>query len=199
MKLIGFDKNGVTYSVTFEDVLNEDTVITQVSFEERWSLVDRNSDENEEYRTRAAFHIKEAFVKYPYEVKENLECLPIHIPEASGRYILKACLDIFIKTSLAPMQITAESHPGYPIMVITFNASIIPRENVLQVIDNIISSIENSTVIYKENEKRDPVLAEEDEVADDAPVIEFEEDEEVKSLMKEPTRAEDEFEPFEGG
>jgi hypothetical protein len=180
---VDFDKG--LYSIDVKKTHQNKELIISIVFNCDWQF--NNPTENlNEFGKVAGFHIPGKIESFPYDVKTNLQTLPLHIPDSDGRSIFKLCMDVFLKRTNAPVHVASMEHPGYPLTVVTFDNSIIKEEIVADLVLSILESIQEGAVQVLEPKEQDLSEEEDLEEVDENVIIEFEEDEELKGLMKKP-------------
>lgn len=163
------------YRLLFKDESEAESVEFLIEFDVKWKLGFKYS-------------IISNPVPFPYDFKKTLLSIPIHIPRQSKRYFFKSCMDYVIEETDMPAHVSMVEHPGYPLMLVTFDPKVIDKETIRKILEEIMDAIEitkvNKTEKPKEEEKEEVDLL--DEVDEDN-VVEFEFDDELKEFgAKEP-------------
>lgn len=171
MELKTVENDNGHYKFIFHDETDEKSIEIFMDFHIDWKL-------------KFKYKIDSKPVPYPFDFKKLLASVPIHIPKATKRYFFKQCMDYLIKETDMPAHVTAVEHPGYPLIVVTFNPRIIEQDKLLKYLENILDTIEAAKVVetekeIPEKEEVDPL----DEIDEDN-VVEFEFDDEIE-LFKE--------------
>lgn len=187
MELIHEEHDGFLYILHFARKKEKELERMKVSFESKWSL--HNEEEMSFYKVGEER-------EFPYELNKDFKSIPLHIPDNTGRDVFKACFDYLVKVTSAPVHISLTNHPGYPITLLTYNAYVMDKREVLTIAHDIMAAIKIA-VITKEEVKESSEQTPDDNEADENIIIDYEEDPELKALMKQPVKQE--ILPLEGG
>jgi hypothetical protein len=194
MELISKQVDEYQYRLEFKDTVGNQLIKAVVEFYEAWSLTSKKNI-LEDFGNTVGFYMPALQVEEsPYNVRTNIKTLPVHIPHLLGRYLFKSCFDYFIEQTDAPVQVsTMVEHPGYPLVVVTFDSSVITQPITVQRwIDNIMAGIRNCKFTTEEIENTSPEQEDEfDDEVDENIIVEFELDDDLKEAMK--GSASDEF------
>lgn len=190
MELIkGTCKDGI-YQLEFQEDAENTVLKIWITFNIHWSLTDYKKRNNllGDLGGAVGFYQTGTSVPFPYDVRTNMKTLPVHIPHAIGRQLFKLCFDFFIKWTDAPVHVSTADHPGYPLMMVAYDNSIVLREDTMTGwVESIMRGIqkcyfETELMEKKKDEEEDDI----DKVDEDVHV-EFElDDPELVSLMKQP-------------
>jgi hypothetical protein len=175
------------YKLEFWEKVENHLLTIRVEFTEHWRLTSKNEDLLNNFGNTVCFAIVGDRTEFPYDPKKNLVSIPIHIPNPYGRQLFKACMDFYIKESSAPMHTAFIDHPGYPELVVTYDTKVLTEELVNRLIVSITEGIRLSRTEKELIETEVPDVDEDtlDEIDEDV-VVEFEFDDELKNIMKEP-------------
>lgn len=175
------------YECSFLEQLNNATLAVTIQFEDYWRFTPK-PNLLEEFGKSVGSYRAGDIQSYPYDIKTHLESIPVHIPNTFGRFMFKSAIELLIKETDAPVHVHIVEHPGYPLLVVTYDTSIISYGVVIRWVDSIMESIVTCTPIITENEV---VSEEEEEVdllddVDEAVIVEFDFEEELKQAIKLP-------------
>lgn len=166
------------YQLVFREFFSGGTVTDiTVIFVEHWNLTG-GINEN------MGFYIPQWVTKpFPYDLKATLLSIPIHIPDLRGRYIFKTCFEYFAKVTSLPGHVTSADHPGYPLMIVTFDSYVITEDLIKRIVEAILKGIQEAMIETKEIQSIDEKVEEDplDDI-DEAIVIEYEESDDLKEL-----------------
>lgn len=187
------------YRFEFEGEMDNQVMKVAIQFYEIWSLTDPHKKENfiEEFGKAIGFFMAGQKTQFPYDVRNDLEVIPVHIPHELGRNFFKTCMNYFIERTDAPMRLKEIEHPGYPLVTVTFDKTVIAhKETVFRWIETIMNAIQTCEVTFEDlpNEVKEDE-DDFDEVDEDV-IVEFEIDDELAAHIKTP--AEPEYLPLEG-
>jgi hypothetical protein len=176
------------YKLEFLEKVGNRLLTIRVMFKEDWRFNNKDKELFSDFGvvTMGCFERGPRF-DFPYDPKEKLNSIPLHIPHEYGRKIFKLCMDKFIEETSAPMHTAFVPHPGYPLLMVTFDTDIMPGNIVTRLIDSIYDGIylaetETQLIETEDQATADDVLDEVDENV----VVEFDFDEDLKRVMKEP-------------
>lgn len=175
------------YKLEFLEKIENHLLTIRMEFKEHWRLVSRHKDLLNDFGQTVGLIIRGTEEEFPYDSKKNLVSIPLHIPHPYGRQLFKECMDFYIKESRAPMHTSYSDHPGYPELVVTFDIKILTSDVVRRLIASIMQAINHCETEKQLIETEDQTTEDEllDEV-DENVVVEFDFDEDLKSVMKEP-------------
>jgi hypothetical protein len=188
-----------SYYLTFEGVIENQLVKVDVEFYEVWSFTNplKKSKLLEDFGNTIGFFVKGKQTSFPINLKEYLKTIPLHIPHALGRQLFKQCFDFFIKYTEAPVHVSIVEHPGYPLAIVTYDSSIISKEETVERwINTIMDSIQTCGFIVEPLDKEQGPAEEDYDEVDEDVYVEFELEDEIAELIKVP--AEPEYLPLEG-
>jgi hypothetical protein len=177
------------YELEFEDKEEDHLMKITVCFSEFWSLTSKKTD-GKTFGESISFNIILPVSPFPYNGKEELFSFPIHMPNQYGRSLFKSCFDFFVKETDMPVHITSVDHPGYPLLILTFNGKIVKESLVRRVISTILKGIELATIEMEIIDKKKNIEDEEIINIDEAEIIDYEFDDELKDLIKQPVSKE---------
>lgn len=163
------------YQLVFKDEMDGNLVETSIHFFVDWKL-------------KFKFLIGAKPVPVPYDFKKILASIPIHIPKHNKQILFKFCMNYLIQETDMPAQIETVPHPGYPLIVVTFNPKIIEAEKMEKILERILDAIELTKPTIIEVPKEEPEVEEDplDEIDEDN-IFEYEFDDELKEFgAKEP-------------
>lgn len=185
------------YRFDFEDAMENKLIKLTIEFYEKWSLTQKRKNTLEDFGEVIGFYIPAATNKFPFDIKDSLRTVPLHIPNGTGRHLFKTCFEFFINQTNAPVHVSLTEHPGYPLILVTYDCTIITKEDTVnRWINNIMNGIQSCEVITEELEKDASVEGDDIDEIDEDVIVEYELDDELLKAMKEP--AEQVFLPLEG-
>lgn len=182
MELLSQSKNGALYHFEFKAEEDGRTLNFRMTFEFAWRFIEPNSD----LRYLISFFSTGEEKSFPYEMKKELKSIPLHIPHFIGRDMFKSIMDYFIKQTSAPIVVTINQHPGYPVTVVTYNGSIIESVDVNNLIYTIMAAIGNAEISEEEKTVSEAAETNEDDEFDENIILDYEEDPELMGLIKKP-------------
>lgn len=154
--------------MVFSDETEENLIEVSIDFDVDWNL-------------GFQYFIPNYPLKFTHEFKSDLAVFPIHIPRVNKQYLFTKSMDYVIKETDMPAHISIIKHPGYNLLAVSFNPSVIQKEKMRKIIETIVKAVESAKVT--ETEKPKPEVLEKDPLdeIDEEKVVEFEFDEEVKN------------------
>lgn len=191
MEIISEHNEGTLFTLKLAGTEEDKTTNVIVKFNLEWSLQKEIPDSQKDI---SFLHIGDE-QDFPYDVRQDFKTIPCHIPSSKGREIFKACLDYFSKVSLAPVHIGFAQHPGYPLTLVTYDAVMMSKEQLISIILTVNEAIENASIISESVQLEQEVMENED-FTDESIIIDYEEDPELKALIKQPQKTE--YLPMEG-
>lgn len=196
MQLTKTDYEDGFYTLEFRKVTTNTQTDLLVVFENNWEFSKQSEDEYSIGEVAGTFK-REEMTPFPHDMKKNLFSIPLHIPSNDGRQIFKSCMDFFIKRTHAPIHVAFVEHPGYPLVVVSFNSFVIAEMIVTELIEAIMYGIREASLSIQEIEKEEVKQEEDIDEIDENNIIEYEEDEELKAVMKPPVDRS--IKPIDGG
>jgi hypothetical protein len=170
------------YQLVFGDDMQGNKVEIAIEFVEIWSLAAKDN-KILSLSERMGFNIvKWPAVEYPFDFKQNILSIPIHIPNLHGRYLFKACFDYFAQETSMPAQVAIVEHPGYPLMVVNFDKGLISDDLIERILETILNAIQAAEIKMIEQPKQEKNEDDDDDDIDDidnAEIIEYELDDEL--------------------
>ncbi|PGQ88215.1 hypothetical protein [Priestia megaterium] len=188
MELIHEEREGFFYTLHFAQKDDNQLQKMTVKFESGWSLLDKNEG--------MSFYKIGEERDFPYELNKDFKSIPLHIPDSSGRDVFKACYDYLVNETSAPVHISFTNHPGYPITLLTYNAYVMDKRDVLTIAHDIMAAIKLAVITEEELKEQSEPASDTDDTDEDI-IVNYEEDPELKALMKQPVKTE--ILPLEGG
>lgn len=170
-----------TYKLEFMETIENHLVTIRVEFKEHWRLTSSKKDLLNDFGNVVGFFLKGDMEDFPYDSKKNLASIPLHIPHPLGRQIFKECMDFYTKEAQAPMHTTFSDQ-----VVVTFDKKILTEEVTDRVVTSIMAGIRSAKTEKKLIEVEEIVTDDTLDEVDEDVIVEFEFDEELKSIMKEP-------------
>ena len=154
----------------------------QVSFEFTWNLI----EPNEELPYKMSFFSAGEEKPFPYDMKEDFNSIPLHIPNQLGRDMFKLIIDAVIKRTSSPIAVTVNAHPGYPLTVVTFNKTIMAIKDVKNLIEIIMAAISRAEITEEAIQRETGREEMDDDEIDENVILDYEEDSELRELIKKP-------------
>lgn len=133
---------------------------------------------------------------FPYDMKKDFKVIPLHIPHSIGRELFKQCFDYFAEQNSVPISVQFIQHPGYPLTLLSYNPLIISQTALREIIEAINLGLEYAKVKQEALEAEEQDAVEDDDTVDPNVTVEFEEDDDLKLIMKPPVKTE--FLPMKG-
>lgn len=121
-------------------------------------------------------------VPVPFDFKKLLSTIPIHIPNKIKQQMFKVCMKYLISETDMPVQVETVPHPGYSLIAITFNPKILNIEILEKVMKQILDEIEGTKPTFIPLPEPEVVEADPLDDIDEANVVEFEIDDELKGF-----------------
>lgn len=188
-----------SYYLTFEDVIENQAVTVDIEFYEIWSFTNPSKKSRllEDFGNTIGFFVKGKQAEFPINLKEHLRTIPIHIPHILGRQLFKMCFDFFIKYTEAPVHVSIVEHPGYPLVLVTYDSSIVTKEETVERwINAIMDSIQTCEFVVEPLDKEQESAEDDYDEVDEDVHVEFELEDDVAALIKVPE--EPKYLPLEG-
>lgn len=135
------------------------------------------------FRSADYFEIVGNAIKFPFDTKQALYSIPIHIPHEEMRQMFKKCFIYIVKTRSLPVDIAEASHPGYPLTVVTYNGDILEKNEMLEIIEFVRDGVAHAQIEYISINEEES-LEEDEEFSEHEVIIEYEEDDDLKEVMK---------------
>ena len=119
--------------------------------------------------------------------RTKLLILNIHIPNNEDRELFSGCIFYYAKESFAPILVEVIPHPGYPLVSLSFDSTILSKEDVSNFATSIMEAVVKAD-IKDYNYPESTADPEEDDSTDEEVIVEYEEDEELKKVMYKPSK-----------
>ena len=172
MLLSHSETEGKIFRLTFSDQSGDMLIKKKVEVEIDW---DRFEEPNAYAMGKSG--------AFPLDWKSELSSIPIHLPDTEVLAMFKECLEHIIKVKKMPIDISFASHPGYPLTIVTYNGRIIKGADTEELIISILKAISEAEIESVLVTEDDEIYEDDEDLLDDV-VVEYEEDDELKELMK---------------
>ena len=129
---------------------------------------------------------------FPITPIVTTKSIPVLIPKELDREIFRQCIKYIVSVTNESINTTTVENPGYPMISLNYNTLLIDgeqlKEGTVEMLLKIVNAEEEFVGSVKSDNTED--TEEKEELDEDAEILEYDDDEELKAYLKSPQKTE---------